>query len=160
MLFDEQGSLVFYSHKFRFLSGMSSRLYRGFHNIQEVACTGRTLPAGSNLYALVLYEKEHDRVVAIADFSKKQCATSDHYSSCDLDPVDAKHSQLRSLNVDLAEGQSRAYGCNASFMTSGGRFRVVSWSLTIRHTSKSTFRIVGSTHQFLSCFRGCHSLVT
>ena len=130
---------------FRFLSGMSSRLFRGFHNIQEVACTGKTLPTGSSLYALVLYEKKHDRITAIADFSKKQCFTSGRYASCDLDAADPKQSLLRSLDLDLAEGQSRTYGCNASFMTSAGRFRVFSWSIRIRRASKWAFRRMGST---------------
>ena len=85
---------------------------------------------------MVLYEKQSDRVLSLADLSKKQCSTASDYVSCQIDATDSKKSLLKVLVVDIAEGQSRAYGCNASILTSGGRFQVVSWSVVVRHQSE------------------------
>ena len=85
---------------------------------------------------MVLYEKQSDKVLSLADLSKEQCSTDSDYVSCEIDAVDSKNSLLRVLVVDLAEGQSRTYGCNASIVTSGGRFQVVSWSVVVHHRSE------------------------
>ena len=86
---------------------------------------------------MVLYEKQSDKVLSLADLSKEQCSTDSDYVSCEIDAVDSKNSLLRVLVVDLAAGQSRAYGCNVSVLTSKGRFEAVSWSVTAHHQSKS-----------------------
>ncbi|KAK7490329.1 hypothetical protein BaRGS_00018490, partial [Batillaria attramentaria] len=120
-------------------NGLTSKLFRGFHNVQEIECSGAPLPTGSSLYALVLFEKSSDKVLSLADFSKKQCTTSENFVSCNMDETDFKKSTLRALVVNLAEGESRVYGCNASILTPGGRFSVISWSLTV-HQRRLTSR--------------------
>ena len=122
-----------------FFPGLSSKSFQGFHNLQEIQCSGENLPQGSDLMAMVLFEANSNSILAAANLRKMECSTSDRYVACHLDDTDTRKSRLMALVDDLAEGQSRVYGCNVSAFASGMQIELFSWSITVHHISKLTF---------------------
>ena len=118
--------------------GLSSKLFQGFHGLQEIQCSGENLPQDSDLMTMTLYEANSNFVLAAANIGKQECSTSHNYVACHLDIIDRRKSQLKALVDDLAEGQSRVYGCNVSAFDSTSRVQLFSWSITIHHISKFT----------------------
>ena len=118
--------------------GLSARSFQGFHDLQELQCSGQNLPQGSDLLTIVLYEASSNNILAAANVRKQECFTSNSYVACHLDDADTRNSKLKALVDDLAEGQARVYGCNASAFASGMRMESFSWSITVRHISKFT----------------------
>ena len=115
---------------------MSSRSFQGLHDLQELQCSGENLPQDSDLLTIVLYEVKSNNILAAANVRKQECFTSNSYVACHLDDTHTRSSRLKALVDDLAEGQSRVYGCNASVFASGMRLRSFSWSITVHHISK------------------------
>ena len=87
---------------------------------------------------MVLFAARSNELLAAANLKNQQCSTSTSYVACHLDS-DSRKSQLRALVADLAEGQSRVYGCNVSAFVSGFRVQLYTWSITVRHISKLIF---------------------
>ena len=118
---------------------MSSKSFQGFGELRELQCSGETLPQDSDLMAMVLFEATSNNILAVANLRKMECSTSNTYVACHLDDTDIRKSRLKVLIDDLAEGQSRVYGCNVSAFASGIRMESFSWSVTVHHISKLTF---------------------
>lgn len=120
--------------------GLTSRPFQGFADIQEVECLGDSLPPESDVVLMLLYEKTHNKILAAMNMRKHECSTLEEYTSCDMVDSDSSKSRLRALITDLAEGQSRVYGCNISALISGIRMESFSWSITLHHISKFSWR--------------------
>ena len=84
---------------------------------------------------MVLFAARSNELLAAANLKNQQCSTSKAYVACHLD-ADSRKTSLRALVDDLAEGQSRVYGCNVSAFASGMRMESFSWSITVHHISK------------------------
>ena len=119
------------------IAGLTTQFFQGFQDIQEVACTGAALPSDHNLLSMSLYRTDTEQVYAYANMASRECSTSENFVACDLDKANGKSSVLKALVVDLAEGQSRVYGCNLTSLMSGGRVASTSWSLVVTRPSKS-----------------------
>lgn len=117
-------------------SGLKTKPFLGIPYMQQVECSGSSLPSGSSLYAMVIYERRGDRIVSSVDIQNKECSTSDYFNACSIDDRQPRKTRLTILVSDLSEGESREYGCNASLKTSSGRFKVESWFITVRGLSK------------------------
>ncbi|XP_076457966.1 uncharacterized protein LOC143291754 isoform X10 [Babylonia areolata] len=119
-------------------NGLSSWPFQGFHELQELQCSGESVPPDSDIVAMVLYEAGKSRVLAAANVGKRQCSTSHRFVACHLDPTDTRKSRLKVLIDDLAEGQSRVYGCNVTFLTSTMETKIAKWSTTVHHIRTTT----------------------
>ena len=119
-------------------AGLTSRSFQGIHELQEIQCSGENLPPDSDLMTMVLYEARSNKVLAAANLKNQECSTSSSYIACHLD-TDSRKSKLKALVDDLAEGQSRVYGCNVSVFVSGFRAQLFSWSISVKRISKLTF---------------------
>ncbi|KAK7105433.1 hypothetical protein V1264_016812 [Littorina saxatilis] len=115
---------------------LTSRSFQGFHNLHEMQCSGENLSQDSDLMTMVLYEVKSSKVLAAANLRKQECSTSSSYIACHLDATDTRKSKLKALVDDLAEGQSRVYGCNVSAFMDGTRVKLFTWFITVRHISK------------------------
>ena len=120
------------------LSGLTSQPFQGFTAIQSVECTGATLPGDSDLLSMVLYQVSNSELLAIANLRKRSCSTSQTFIACHIDESDSRRSKIKALISDLTEGQSRAYGCNLTSLSSVGQSSIVSWSLVVTRPSKYT----------------------
>lgn len=119
------------------LAGLTVGPFQGAGGVQELRCTGETLPGDADLMSIVLYRGWDHRVMSILNLRKRQCSTAGDYVSCLINEGDSRKSAVKALVSDLLEGQSRSYGCNVSVLTSKGRFEAVSWSVTALRRSKS-----------------------
>lgn len=120
------------------LPGLTSRPFQGFTAIQSVECTGATLPGDWDLLSMVLYRVSSSELLAIANLRKRSCSTSQTFIACHIDESDSRGSKIKALISDLTEGQSRAYGCNLTSLSSAGQSSIVSWSLVVTRPSKYT----------------------
>ena len=116
--------------------GLSSRSFQGFTDIQEIQCLGDSLPPESDVILMLLYQAVDNKIIATMNMKKRECSTLEEYTSCDMVDSDPSKSRLRALITDIAEGQSRVYGCNISVLISGIRMESFSWTITLRHISK------------------------
>ena len=114
-------------------AGLSSKPFQGFHDLQEVECSAESLPPDSDVMSMVLFHDDLDKtVLAAVNLKKEECSTAEKFVSCEIVPSDCRRSKLKALVDDLAEGQSRVYGCNVSALISGVRMQTFSWSVTVR----------------------------
>ena len=121
------------------IAGLTVHPFQGVISVQELRCSGHTLPSDADLMSIVLYQGvgSGHHVMSILNLRRRQCTTSGDYVSCLINENDSRKSAVKALVYDLLEGQSRAYGCNVSALTSKGRVEVVSWSVTAQRQSKS-----------------------
>ena len=91
-------------------------------------CSGRTLGPQVVLFSLTLYAIEDDVVLASVTLNKKECGTSSSFSACFVDDVNQFNTRLKTLVVDLEEGEHRMYGCNVS-MNIAGRPEIIHWAI-------------------------------
>lgn len=139
------------------LAGMTSKRFLEFFDIQELECSGAMLPPGADLFSMVLYDKDRNKVLALVNLRKRECSTSDYFISCSIDNSDSRNSKVSALVLGLTEGKSANYGCNMSILAAGGSFQVVSSSLTLRHISKAVDK-VKRKQQSIECNQ-CFSLM-
>ena len=85
---------------------------------------------------MVLFNDLHNTVLAAVNLKKKECSTAKKFVSCEIVENDSRRSKVKALVDDLAEGQSRVYGCNVSAFISGVRMQIFSWSITVQRLSK------------------------
>lgn len=134
--------------------GLSSRSFQGFTDIQEIQCLGDSLPPESDVILMLLYQAVDNKIIATMNMKKRECSTLEEYTSCDMVDSDPSKSRLRALITDIAEGQSRVYGCNISVLISGIRMESFSWTITLRHISKWVCRysqyVLGSSGESCS----------
>ena len=120
-----------------FFSGLIWRPFHGFHDIQEIICSGETMPAEVDSVLFVgLYQWANKKAIATMNVNTKECTTSEDYNSCDVVDGDTRRSSLRALVWDLGEGQSRVYGCNVTALVSRSFVRTYSWTVTVRHVPR------------------------
>ena len=114
-----------------FLTGMISRSFRGFYNLQEVECFGDNVDAGLTLTSLRLVKLPEKEIIAVLRTDTKTCLTYNDYSSCTIDSQSTRRSRLRVLVYDLKEGESREYGCTANTVDSLGGAVPKNWNIVI-----------------------------
>ncbi|XP_076457963.1 uncharacterized protein LOC143291754 isoform X8 [Babylonia areolata] len=119
-------------------NGLSSWPFQGFHELQELQCSGENIPADCHILAMVLYEVGTNSVLAAANLGNQECSTYHSFAACHLDSTDARKNQLKVLVDDLPEGQSRLYGCNVTFLTSTMETKIATWSTTVHHFRTTT----------------------
>ena len=125
------------------LPGLTSRPFQGFHNIRVLECTGSSLDSSVDVMSMVLYTIPQDKVLASVYTLKGECSTSDgNFASCVIDAADSKKTRLRALLTDLLEGETRVYGCNVTSFRSGGRVKIITWSLVVRLRGKHNMCLV------------------
>ena len=113
-------------------SGLSSRSFKGFHDIQQIQCSAEALPPDSDLFFMVLYQvTDKSKTLGKLNVNRKECSTSEDYVSCEIFESESRRSRLKALIADLAEGQSRVYGCNVTALISGSTTGIMSWSITV-----------------------------
>ena len=121
---------------FGFLSGMTSRDFKGFPSLQEVECWAGFLEAEVRLLSLRLFRESDKFVLASLNILTNNCVTFGDYSSCMIDSSDTHNSRVRVLVFDLEEGESRRYGCLASTINAIGQPETDTWSILVRRKSK------------------------
>ena len=91
--------------------------------------------------SMVLYTIPQDKVLASVYTLKGECSTSDgNFASCVIDAADSKKTTIKALLTDLLEGEMRVYGCNVTSFRSGGRVKIITWSLVLRISGKHNIR--------------------
>ena len=116
-----------------FFPGLSSGIFQGFQDIQEIKCSGESLPQDTDVMFVVLYQVATKKVLATMKVNRRECTTSEDYNSCYISDGDSRKSYLTALISDLVEGQSRVYGCNVSALISGTRMEIFSWSIAVHY---------------------------
>ncbi|XP_076457960.1 uncharacterized protein LOC143291754 isoform X5 [Babylonia areolata] len=133
-------------------SGLTSRSFLGLPGLHQVECSGRALAPDSDLFFMAMYRVSDGAVLGKMNLKKKECQTSRVYVSCSgLDEGgDSRESVMRMVVADLAEGQSRVFGCNVTALVGGVEMRSLSWSIRVstplsRSTSDRTTTTVAPT---------------
>ncbi|KAL8563676.1 hypothetical protein ACOMHN_035410 [Nucella lapillus] len=116
---------------------------QGNGHITEVECSGEVLDTDTDLLTMVLYHVPDKQKVATANLKSGECSTSDQFSSCLINIHDSHRTKLRTLVLDLVEGELRHFGCNLTTFKSDGSTDIVSW--TIYATSLRTTTTVAPT---------------
>lgn len=119
-----------------FPSGLSSRRFLGLQDIHEVECSGQSLHTELDLLTMVFYEVTSDETLGFVNHGKRECTAAHVFVSCDVDDRDARRTRLKALISDLAEGESRAYGCNITAVGTRGRSKLLSWTISIHQISE------------------------
>lgn len=115
---------------------MTSRDFRGIPSIQEVECWGGHLNPEVKLISLQLFKLPESTVLASLNVITDNCLTFIEYSSCTIHPANTHRSTLRMLVHDLAEGDSREYGCTANTVNQLGNSIYEHWKLALRRNSE------------------------
>ncbi|XP_076457968.1 uncharacterized protein LOC143291754 isoform X12 [Babylonia areolata] len=126
-------------------TGLKSTPFQGFPDIQEIRCSGDSLPANAELMFVLLYEKAGGKVLGTLNVNKQECTTTEKYASCVVSSSDSRQSSLRVLVSDLPEGLSREFGCNVTILRSGVRVETLTWSLTVRRLLRTTTTVAPTT---------------
>lgn len=114
---------------------MTSRNFRGIPEIQEVECWGGNLEADVSLLTLKLFDVSDDTIVAFLKHFSSECTAYGEFASCAIDAADTRRSKLRVLVADLAENETRIYGCVASVLR-GTETEKLMWKLPVTISRK------------------------
>lgn len=120
------------------------RDFQGFRSLQEVECSGKSLPGDFYLTNLILYRKENKRVVVKLSVHnlKITCETFEDYSSCDIIEAESRKSTVRALISDLKEGERAFVGCNASgVFSASGDLKKYSWFFPVFYRRSKSSRL-------------------
>ena len=115
---------------------MTVRDFLGFPSLQEVECSGGSLAAEVDLLSLTLFKMSENSILAVANPLKNTCMTFGEFSSCDISASNTRKSVVRTLVVDLKEGETTVLGCNVTGFLKTGHPRVYSWSLPVYRERK------------------------
>ncbi|KAK7490330.1 hypothetical protein BaRGS_00018491 [Batillaria attramentaria] len=118
-------------------AGLTSRPFRGHESVQEVDCSGEGHDPDASIFFMVLY-RSPGNIVASLNVATEECLTNDAFSSCIIDRKNSRKSRLRTLVVDLDEGQQKWFACNVTGVVSVARTKVMSWKLLVKRISKFT----------------------
>lgn len=118
------------------LTGLTVRHFKDIPSILEVDCSGHTLPSDIKLLSMALLSSKYN-VIASASLLNRECTTSSTFASCYFDDKDTRNTALRSLVLDLNEGDTREFGCEVNIQSSDGRSKIITWSLLGKRISKS-----------------------
>lgn len=127
------------------ISGMKVDQFQGIPNVLEVTCSGNALPSNVELMSMAMFKviyKENSgtfeyKVLASLNFGMVKCFTSDTFSSCEITDKNSRSTTLKTLILDLDEGNTRTYACNVTVFEPGGATRIVTWRKTAFARSKS-----------------------
>ena len=115
---------------------MTSRIFKDIPSLQEVECSGGSLKPEVTLLSLQMHRLSDSKTLASLNVFLNTCVTLSSYSSCVIDSGDTHKSRLRVLVDDLAEGESRGYGCTVNTVKSVGNPVTLNWTIHIRRNSK------------------------
>ena len=115
---------------------MSSKLFQGMTNIQLLQCSAKTLPENSDVLYMSLYEMYPRKTILRANLRSGVCSSQELFASCDIDGSNTQNTRLNALIPNIAEGRSRAFGCNVTALIFEGFVETYSWTYNIRHISE------------------------
>ena len=115
---------------------MTSRVFKGISSLQEVECSGTSLKPEVKLLSLQIHRLLDRKALASLNIYLDACVTLGDFSSCFIDNEDTHKSRLKVLVDDLAEGESRGYGCTVVTVQSFGSPKTSNWTLYVRRNSK------------------------
>jgi len=119
-----------------FITGMTSRDFRGIPSIQEVDCWGGSLNSEVKLISLQIFRLPESAVLASLNVYTNSCMTYGDFSSCVIDQQQVHRSRVRVLVHDLEEGEQREYGCTATTVTAQGNAVVSNWKIIVNRISE------------------------
>ena len=100
----------------------------------EVECSGQSLSSDVDVFLMTLFSLPLDHVIASVNLRNGKCITSRTFSSCAIDDKHSLSSKLKSLVVDMEEGEKRRVGCNVSGSQAEGRAVFFSWTIEVTTT--------------------------
>ncbi|XP_076457961.1 uncharacterized protein LOC143291754 isoform X6 [Babylonia areolata] len=126
-------------------NGLSWTPFQGFHEIQQLQCSGEVLPADAKLFYMVLYELPQARVLGQVIATDKVCKTSEAYTLCEMGVSETRKTKLKALVADLPEGRSRKYGCNVTALFPDGGVQILTWSVAVYREARTTTTVAPTT---------------
>ena len=105
-------------------------------NLQLLQCSAQSLPENSDVLYMVLYEVYTRKTILRANLRSGVCSSQELFASCDVDGSNTQQTRLNALIPNLAEGRSRAFGCNVTALVSEGFVETFSWTFSVRHMSE------------------------
>lgn len=102
------------------------------------------MEAGVRLMSLKLFRVADGAVLAFVNPLVNECITFEEFSSCYTNLGDSRKTFLRVLVSDLAEGETRMYGCVAT--------TVRSFDTTQQHTWNISIYLESEFYPLLFCF--------
>jgi hypothetical protein len=114
---------------------MSTQIFKNIPSLQEVECSGRSLPAEVKLMSLTMSTSDKSSLV-ILNVITNSCLTQSEYSSCYVDGTNSHESLVRMLVSDLQEGESNEYLCEALALNSQGKAETTVWNIEVIRPSK------------------------
>ena len=115
--------------------------FKEIPHIFELSCSADALEADANLLSMVLFRLSDDVILASLNMASRECSTSAVFSSCVIEETDVRKSSVKTLVMNLKEGETSRYGCEVSSMKSGERVTVAAWSVAITGKSESYFSL-------------------
>ncbi|KAL8563670.1 hypothetical protein ACOMHN_035404 [Nucella lapillus] len=111
---------------------MTVRPFEGMSGILEVECSGEPLDFSVDILTMALFVHRSSQVLAFVNVNKNQCTTAQRFSACLIDQgaPSSRRTRLKTLVLDLGEGESRIYGCNMTVLHSGRTYAEgISWTV-------------------------------
>lgn len=137
-----------------FSGGMTVSSFQGAPRIWQLQCSDEPLDANVDIFSMTLYEVgTNNPVLASVNLKTRECFTSDHFSSCDLDERGARRSKLKTLIIGLRVEETRVYGCNLTCLRAKAFGGVIAWTYVISAKGQSSCICVCSPCLFV-CFCG------
>lgn len=116
--------------------------------MQEVECWGGNLETEVKVFSLTMFKGSDKTVLASVNHVSNECTAFGEFASCSISTPDTRKTVLRVLVLDLEEGESRAYGCNATYIKWAGHTATVSWSIFVTRNSECSL-----------CIRACDDVL-
>ena len=82
--------------------------------------------------SLTLRQSYEDKFLASVNLVNNECTTSDSFSSCELNKKDDRKTNVKTLVMDLREGEERMFLCDVNNLRSRGRSDVTTVSLVVK----------------------------
>ena len=101
-----------------------------------------------------LYEMYPRKTILRANLRSGVCSSQELFASCDIDGSNTQNTRLNALIPNIAEGRSRAFGCNVTALIFEGFVETYSWTYNIRHISEY------STHSWTLSVRRISEYIT
>lgn len=120
----------------KYITGLTSRIFKGIPSLHEVECTGRNLKPEVKLLALQMYTLPDHVLLATLNVISNTCVTLGEMASCVVNKTNSHKSKLRILVSDLEEEDRRQYKCTGNTLDSYGLSEVITWELTVTRHSK------------------------
>nr|KAG5701998.1 hypothetical protein BaRGS_015733 [Batillaria attramentaria] len=115
---------------------MEAKIFEGIPSIVEVQCSAEKLDYNADVLAMSLFRLRDKKRLAFVSPKNKECTTTADFSSCEYAEGNSRKTVLRTLVLDLAEGESRSYGCNVTSLNSDKQVVSTEWSLAVVRNSE------------------------